>query len=206
MRLARGAGIFLLCGFALLVLVLVSYWAIPLRNTEQTHFDTLIVLGSPANPDGSVSPEERTRVSEAVHEMRAGVAAHMILTGGPAHNRFVEADVMARLAESEGVPASAIVQETRAQNTIQNIFYSNAILREHGWSSAEVVSSPSHLPRAALILAHYPIAWRLDAAPWPKEFLRGRIAAIYWYEALECLRLRVMGFSDSPFVPRDAHR
>ena len=205
MRVARAAGLVCLAVLLVAALAVVNYRLILLRNTGRTRFDALIVLGSPANPDGSVSPEQRTRVTEAVREFRAGVAPHIIFTGGPAHNAFVEADVMARLAESEGVPTSAIVEESRAQNTVQNIFYSDAILRAHGWSSAEVVSSRSHLPRTALILEHYPFAWRLDAAPWPTEFLRGRIATIYWYEAMECLRLRVLGFPASPFLPEDAH-
>lgn len=202
MRLVRASSFIVLCLAGLFALLVVNYETIPLRNTQQSRFDALIVLGSPANPDGSVSPEEQTRVTEAVREFRAGVAPRLILTGGPAHNDFVEAQVMARLAQEEGVPASAIVEEPRAQNTIQNIFYSDAILREHGWSSAEVVSSPSHLPRAALILAHYGFAWRLHAAPWPAEFQRGRIATIYSYEALECLRLRIVGFPESPYLPR----
>ena len=206
MRVVRAAVLVVVLALGVLVLLLVNYRTIPMRNTERSHFDALIVLGSPANPDGSVSPEQRTRVTEAVREYAAGVAPRMILSGGAAHNAFVEADVMAQLAEHEGVPASAIVEERQAQNTVQNIFYSNAILQERGWSSAEVVSSPSHLPRAALILAHYAIWWRLDAAPWPAELLRGRIRAIYWYEALECLRLRVLGFPASPFLPRAAHQ
>ena len=206
MKVLNAAGFALVLMLGVLLLLLVNFRTIRKRNTERSHFDALIVLGSPANPDGSVSPEERTRVTEAVHEFRAGVAPRMILSGGPAHNAFVEADVMARLAEIEGVPPSAVIEEPRAQNTIQNIFYSDQILRAHGWSSAEVVSSPSHLPRTALILEHYGFSWRLDAAQWPAEFLRGRIWAIYWYEALECLRLRVLGFPASPFLPVRAQR
>ena len=38
-------------------------------------------------------------------------------------------------------------------------------MRSHGWESAEVISSPSHLPRAGLILSHLPMKWRVEAAP-----------------------------------------
>jgi uncharacterized SAM-binding protein YcdF (DUF218 family) len=150
---------------ALVVLIVVAitgvvfvYQSIPTADTNLTHFDTIIVLGPPANPDGTPSPEQRERTLEGVREFKAGVASNLILTGGPAHNQYVEAHVMATLAIAQGVPPNAVIEEGRAQNTIQNIFYSQRIMAEHGWTSAEVVSSPSHLPRTALILGHYPIA------------------------------------------------
>ena len=40
-------------------------------------------------------------------------------------------------------------------DTIQNIFYSAQIMHDHHWSSAEIVSSPSHLPRAAFIASTF---------------------------------------------------
>ncbi len=179
-----------------------SYWTISLRNTGQRRFDALIVLGSPTNPDGSASPEERTRVAAAAQEYRTGAAPVVIVSGGAAHNQFVEADAMAQLAQEDGVPAQAVIEETQARNTIENIWFSTAIVRGQGGSSVEVVSSPSHLPRTALILALYPeLRWRTHAAPWPPEFLRARIRTIYWQEALECLRLRVFGFPRNAFLP-----
>jgi len=53
------------------------------------------------------------------------------------------------------VPAEVVLVEGQAQNTIQNIYYSEKIMAAHHWTSAEVISSASHLPRAALILKHY---------------------------------------------------
>lgn len=179
-----------------------NYWTIPRRNTEQRRLDALLVLGSPTDPEGEPSPEERTRVAAAAQEFRAGVAPVVIVSGGAAHNRYVEADAMARLAVGDGVPAEAVIEETQARNTIENIWFSNEILRSHGWRSVEVVSSPSHLPRASLILELYPeLHWETHAAQWPPEFLRGRIRTIYWQEALECLRLRVFGFPRNAFLP-----
>jgi len=72
---------------------------------------------------------------------------------------------MARIAEAQGIPASAIFQETQAEDTIQNACYSVRIMQAHGWKSAEVVSSASHLPRAGLIFSRLPVEWRTHAAP-----------------------------------------
>jgi uncharacterized SAM-binding protein YcdF (DUF218 family) len=104
------------------------YRDIPTSNTGLNHFDTLIVLGNPANADGTASPEQRERTMEGVREFKAGVASHLIMTGGAAHNRFVEARVMRDLAVAQGVPAEDVFVEGQAQNTIQNIYYSERIM------------------------------------------------------------------------------
>jgi len=137
----------------------------PTQNTNRTHFDAILVLGYPADNDGNPSPEMLARVNEAVREYQRGVAPRLIMSGAAAHNQFVEARVMAKAAEAEGVPASSIFIEDRAQSTIQNVCYATRILKAHGWNSAEVVSTASHLPRSAYILEHFPLQWRVHPAP-----------------------------------------
>ena len=181
--------------------VMVTYETVPTHNTEATHFDTLIVLGSPADPDGKASPEERERVLAAVREFRAGRAGHIIVSGGPVHNAWTEADTMARIAVGAGVPSEDVLVEGRARNTVQNIFYSHQIMEAHGWTTAEVVSSPSHLPRTGLILEHWSFGWRTHAARWPPEYERKRILPYYVYEALGTTVLRWFGYRASPFLP-----
>jgi uncharacterized SAM-binding protein YcdF (DUF218 family) len=186
------------------------YLTIPTHNTAATHFDALIVLGYPSNADGTPSPEQRERVLEGVREYKAGVAPYLILSGAAAHNQYIEADVMAQLARSQGVPASAILEDVQAQNTIQNIYYSATIMHDHGMNSAEIISSPSHLPRAAMIVNTFNvdqpslyINWRTHAAHWPPEYNIFREAALYIGEARNCLILRFNGFPSSRFLPRD---
>ena len=155
---------------AALILVLIAWAALarrmaPKGNTAQDQFDVLIVLGYPADADGNPSPTELARVTEAVREYGRGVAPRIIMTGGSAHNRFVEAQVMARTAEAQGIPAQVILEEPDARNTIENACDSLRIMRSHSWQSAEVISSPSHLARAAMILNRLPLQWRVHAAP-----------------------------------------
>lgn len=137
----------------------------PHSNTAATHFDVIIVLGTPADDDGNPTPTQLSRVSEAVHEYERGVAPRLILSGGAAHNNFIEAKVMAKVAEAQGIPASAIFLEPNAKDTLQNACYSVRIMKEHDWHSAEVISNPSHLPRAGLIFDRLPIEWRTHPAP-----------------------------------------
>jgi len=153
---------------ALVVWAIIAREIAPLSNSTRQSFDAIIVLGTPADSDGNPTPELLDRITEAVHEYERGVAPRLIVTGAAAHNHFVEAEVMARVAQAQGVPASAILQEPLALDTIQNACYSARILQTHGWHSVEVISSASHLPRAAMIFSHLPgqpLQWRMHAAP-----------------------------------------
>jgi uncharacterized SAM-binding protein YcdF (DUF218 family) len=155
---------------AALILGLIAWAAIDralarVSNTTRDHFDVLIVLGTPADADGNPSPRELARVTEAVQEYERGVASRIIFTGGAVANRFVEAHVMARTAEAQGIPASAVLEDPQARDTMENTCNALGIMRSHGWESAEVISSPSHLPRVGLILSRLPIEWRVHPAP-----------------------------------------
>ncbi len=183
--------------FACAVAMVANFLIIPNHNTDATHFDTLIVLGYPTNPDGSPSPEQRQRVMEAVHEFEVGIAPHLIMTGAAAHNDFVEAHSMAQLAVTLGVPASAIIEDPQAHNTVQNLLYSAQIMRTHNWGTAEIVSSPSHLPRAAILTdalnrqqPNLSFNWHTHAAAWPPEYGLHRKFMLYFYESWYALKLR----------------
>jgi uncharacterized SAM-binding protein YcdF (DUF218 family) len=193
--------VLLAIGFVLLAGAAVVYATVPLGNTNRATFDVIIVLGYPANPDGSASPVERARVMEGVREYRRGKAPAMIMTGGAAHNQHIEADVMADFAITQGVPAGAILREEQARNTIQNAWYSVEMMEEHNWKSAEVVSSRSHLPRASLIFARFPVQYEMHGAPSREETGWVYDCAAFVNEARSTARIRLFGFTPSPYLP-----
>lgn len=156
--------------FGLVCLVLLGWGTLarqfaPASNTGLSRFDAIIVLGYPADLDGNPSPEQLSHVDEAVREYERGVAPRLIMTGGAAHNQFVESKVMARAAHAEGVPESAIYMDTASKDTIQNACNATRIMKEHGWRSAEVISGDWHLKRSGLIFSRMPLEWRMRAAP-----------------------------------------
>ncbi len=167
LRILRPLGIVLATAFACMSII---YFSIPMNDTQQAQFDVILVLGNPAQDDGSIAPLARSRVMEGIRQYRAGVAPRLLMTGGAVQNQFVEAQVMLEFARSQGVPASALLAEGESRNTIQNAFYSYKIMQAHDWTSALVVTSPTHVRRASLIFSHYPVGWRMDAAPWPPNF------------------------------------
>ncbi len=176
----------------------IFYFTVPLGNIRAAHYDVLLVLGYPANADGTPSPEQRERVLQAVRDYKAGMAPVIIFSGGVAHNQFVEADVMAKLSEASGVPARAIVEEPHAMNTIQNVEYSTQIMHAHGWDSVEAITTPAHERRASLLLMHSPFAvnWRMQAAPWPAEYDMLDKSMRYAFEIYVTAKMRIFGFHE----------
>jgi len=162
----------------------------PMANTSRDRFDAILVLGTPADTDGNPTPEMQARVSESVREYERGVAPRLIFTGGPAHNSYVEADVMAKAAAAQGIPPSAIFVETKAKDTIQNGCYSARLMRDHGWHSAEIVSSDYHLPRSSLIFNQTGLEWRMRAAR-PLQPGESASAAPSMLEVLKTMRYLV---------------
>ena len=186
----------LILAFITVVLALFAWAAVarelaPASNTSLTHFDAIIVLGAPADTDGNPSPVQLARVTEAVHEYERGVASRLIVSGGIDAGRPVEALVMARTAEAQGIPASAIFEEGEATDTIENGCYSVGIMQSHGWHSAEVVSSAYHLPRAGLIFSGLPVEWRTHAAPPLEHESKLRWSRLAASETLKTLRYLV---------------
>ena len=175
---------------AILLIAILIAWAVvarrlaPMANTGRDHFDAILVLGTPADADGNPTPTMLASVNEGVREYERGVAPRLIFTGGPAHNQYVEADVMANAAAAQGIPPSAIFVETKAKDTIHNACYSARLMSNHGWRSAEVVSSEHHLPRASLIFANTRLEWHMRVAPPFQAGESGNSAA----ESLEILK------------------
>jgi uncharacterized SAM-binding protein YcdF (DUF218 family) len=168
------------------------------QNTSQDRFDVLIVLGFPADDDGNPGPTEQARVNEVLREYERGVAPRIIFTGGAVHNQFVEAHVMARTAEAQGIPAGAILEDRQAMNTIENACNSVRIMRQHGWDSAEIITSRYHLPRAAMIFSELPLKWRMHVAPPPGPESAGLRFAVTSEEILKTVHYLVWSRQTEP--------
>jgi len=126
-----------------------------LATQRLDHYDAALVLGCPANADGSPSLCERCRVKSAIRLFRRGVVGTLVFSGSAAHSPYVEADVMADLAARRGVPDSAILRERKALTTWQNVRFAKYLLDDHHLRTTLVVSTADHLPRARRIARFY---------------------------------------------------
>jgi uncharacterized SAM-binding protein YcdF (DUF218 family) len=193
-KLLRIFGIMLATAIACIA---VLYFSIPMADTQQNKFDVILVLGNPATNNGSIAPIAQSRIMEGIRQYRAGVAPRIMMTGGAVRNQFVESQVMMQYAHSQGVPASALFTEEDSLNTIQNAYYSYRIMQAEGWTSALIVTSPTHVRRASLIFQHYPLAWKMDEAPWPPDYPLWREAWFWISETGYTAYGRIFGFPNA---------
>lgn len=139
--------------------------------------DAIVVLG------GATRAQSWPRATDELNEgadrliyayrlWEAGVAPHLLLTGG--HAAFVtpettrsEAAGMAELLRTIGVPAEAIWLEEASFNTYENALLSKPILEEQGAERVVLVTSALHMPRAAAIFRKLGI----DVIPAPTDYL-----------------------------------
>ncbi len=119
--------------------------------------DVAIALGCPTDDDGTPSECLMCRVRAAVKAIREARVQAVIFSGGAAHNRYVEGEVMATLAHQSGVPRDRIFIEGQSLTTWQNLRYAQRIMQDHGFSTALLISATNHLPRARRFADYYHI-------------------------------------------------
>lgn len=122
------------------------------RPDPQGRWDAIVVLGCRVFPDGRPSVALARRVEKAAELWAAGRAEVIVLTGGRGDTGVVEAEVAAAVAESLGVPRSAMVLETRSTSTDENArFAAEAIAGRR----VVVVTDAYHVLRSERVFARH---------------------------------------------------
>jgi len=101
----------------------------------------------PGEPPGETAP-------------RPAVTPRILMSGGPTLNKMPEALPMKGLAESLGVPAKAILMETRSDDTASE---AKNVLPIAGHTPFILVTSAFHMPRSMALFQH--LGMRPIAAP-----------------------------------------
>ena len=126
--------------------------------------DAIVVFAGGAGESGQAGGGYQERVKQAVDLYREGYAPKMIFSSGFVF-AFQEAEIMRGLAVASGVPVEAIILETKARNTYENVMLSRQILADHNWRKVLLVSSPYHMRRA--IMTWHRLAPEIDVVPTP---------------------------------------
>ena len=96
----------------------------PLKVVESPQpADAIVVFAGGVGESGRAGGGYQERVKQAVDLYRQGFAPHIVFSSGFVF-AFHEAEVMRALAIDNGVPADAIMLETHAANTYENVVYS----------------------------------------------------------------------------------
>ena len=133
------------------------WWiAAPLQVAEPARrAEAIVVFAGSVGESGKAGGGYQERVARAVELYREGHAPRLVFSSGYAF-AFAEADVMRQLAIDLGVPSEAMVLETHASSTYDNVVFVTRILEAEGRRSALLVTSPYHARRALL-------TWRAQA-------------------------------------------
>ena len=126
-------------------------------DEELPKADAIVVLG------GGVSGETRyglggdlnhaaDRLWRGAELYRAGKAPIMVLSGGAVlAGSLPEAVLMAQKLRGLGLPDTALVEESRSRTTRENGQYGRALLADRGVQHILLVTSASHMRRAAAV-------------------------------------------------------
>jgi uncharacterized SAM-binding protein YcdF (DUF218 family)/glycosyltransferase involved in cell wall biosynthesis len=142
------------------------WWAAaPLRlEAPPQPADAIVVFAGGVGESGQAGGGYQERVKQAVDLYRQGFAPRLIISSGFTF-AFKEAEVMQALAIANGVPPSAIILETEAANTYENVTLTRQVLARGGWHRILLVSSPYHMRRAVLVWRH--VAPEITVVPEP---------------------------------------
>jgi uncharacterized SAM-binding protein YcdF (DUF218 family) len=200
-RAARRRSVAIVAGLVIAYILVFQttlvWWAAePLKiNETPGPADAIVVFAGGAGESGEAGGGYQERVKQAVDLYNEGFAARMIFSTGYVF-AFKEGEVMRSLALTEGIPDEAIILETQARNTFENVARSRDILIQNGWRRVLLVSSPYHMRRAMLTWRKVAPEMEVVAAPVPfSQFylhergpslvqMRGLLqeyAAIVWY-------------------------
>lgn len=110
--------------------------------------DTVIVLGA-AQQNGTPLPMFKARLDRAEELYRKGYASSIIVTGGKsAETEVSDASVAQAYLVHNSIAADDVFIEERSRTTLENLMFSQEIMRKNRLESALLVSHDFHLMRA----------------------------------------------------------
>jgi uncharacterized SAM-binding protein YcdF (DUF218 family) len=114
------------------------------------------------------------RVDFGVILFNEGYANELLVSGS-------SSEELKNRAISLGILDSQIIVENKSETTFQNAKYSSEIMRERGYKSAIVVTSPYHTRRAQMLFEEFSQGWRLTICAVPYD---PAIATGWWKDRL----------------------
>lgn len=144
---------------------LVWILAEPLKISQSPRkADAIVVFGGGVGETGSPGKSTIERSRFSVDLYRQGYAPYIIYSSGYTY-RYNDADNMELFALSMGVPKKDIILEKKANSTYENVRYTVKILKDKGFDSIILVSSPYNMRRSAMVFDS--IAKNMDVAYVP---------------------------------------
>nr|WP_237707900.1 YdcF family protein [Hoyosella subflava] len=109
----------------------------------------IVILGYGLRDDGTMAAELVNRLQAGLRQAHATPDIPVFVTGGVPKRGITEAAAMKAWLLVHGVAESRITTEDRSTSTVTNAQYTTELLRQRGIAEAILVTSPSHIRRAA---------------------------------------------------------
>jgi uncharacterized SAM-binding protein YcdF (DUF218 family) len=136
--------------------------------------DAVVVLGA-AQYDGRPSPVLQDRLDHALELYEAGLADHIVVTGGRQEgDRFTEATTGYNYLRDQGVPDEALLKEVGGKSTYESLAASARFLRERGLTDIVLVTDGYHALRVEAIAEDL----GLDASVSPADSRLSRMSEL----------------------------
>ncbi|MFH1045785.1 MAG: ElyC/SanA/YdcF family protein [Candidatus Omnitrophota bacterium] len=163
-----------LCSY-LLVFHTPFVWSVakPLKITQAPRpCDVIVVFAGGVGESGLAGQGYEERVLHAVQLHKEGWAGNLIFSSGYGY-AVEETRVMEALAVSLGVLPEKIICEKKAANTYENVAFTAEIMRQYGWKSLLVVSSPYNMLRVKLVYSKVAPGLQVVYSPVPHSLFYG---------------------------------
>lgn len=110
------------------------------KKKEPKNYDAIIVPGYPFTPNGKMNIIYKMRLHWAVELYNTGVTKNIIVSGGAVHTPYVEAKIYALYLTEMGVDPEHIHIESRAEHSLENVYYGMELAKEHGFENVAVAT------------------------------------------------------------------
>ncbi|GBG15420.1 uncharacterized protein NMK_3027 [Novimethylophilus kurashikiensis] len=114
--------------------------------------DAIIVPGNTVNQDGTLSDRLKGRLDAALEVFQAGRCKLIFVSGAVGAEGVDEAQAMRGYLIDRGVPAIAIIQDSRGFNTVDTAANAAIALHDRGYTRVLAVSQFFHIPRLQWLL------------------------------------------------------
>jgi uncharacterized SAM-binding protein YcdF (DUF218 family) len=121
------------------------------RIDDRGRADAILVLGA-AEYDGTPSSILSARLDHAALLYQQGVSDQIVTVGGRRPgDQYTEAEASGKYLAKRGVPAGRLTEVNAGNDTLTSLQAAAAVLRQHGWTTAVLVSDPWHMFRSEIM-------------------------------------------------------
>lgn len=150
----------------LLVLCPWTLWIISDGKKEElSRADVGVVLGGLVLKNKQPSPGLCARLDRTIDLYRAGYYPKILVTGGVKTQKIDETRLMRAYLLARGIPDTAILIDSKGENTYLSARNTAALARAQGWHRVLVITQYFHLPRTRLAFKRMGVETLYSACP-----------------------------------------